>query len=286
MPIPQVPDRIKDAPALALRALFAGIGQVLLAADKIRARALDQVATVMPGTSPAKDSAHGNGQAPAAENAPPSPAPPATQAPGASATSASTERQTGAPDASTAGPVAPVPRSRAAKPVGTAKPRGTTAPAKRPATPKPSASAKSPAPPTAAQPPPPGRATPAPKPATPPAPKPATPPAPTSATPPAPTSATPPAPKPATSPAPGSAEPLATEPATPPAAKPGAGGDTGAPPIPGYDNLTLAALRARMRGLDAAGLTELLVYERAHAGREQVIGMYERRLEKLRESSG
>jgi hypothetical protein len=41
-----------------------------------------------------------------------------------------------------------------------------------------------------------------------------------------------------------------------------------------------------MRSMDAAGMTELLAYERAHADRPQVIAMYERRLEKLRESSG
>ena len=30
MPIPQVTDRIKEAPAVALRAVFAGIGQLLM----------------------------------------------------------------------------------------------------------------------------------------------------------------------------------------------------------------------------------------------------------------
>ena len=38
MPIPQVTDRIKEAPAVVLRAVFAGIGQVLMAVDKIRAQ--------------------------------------------------------------------------------------------------------------------------------------------------------------------------------------------------------------------------------------------------------
>src|SRR5215469_7793113 len=39
MPIPQVNDRIKEAPAVMLRAVFAGVGQLLLAADRVRSRA-------------------------------------------------------------------------------------------------------------------------------------------------------------------------------------------------------------------------------------------------------
>ena len=42
MPLPQVNDRIKEIPAQALRAVFAGIGQVLLVADRLRARAAEQ----------------------------------------------------------------------------------------------------------------------------------------------------------------------------------------------------------------------------------------------------
>src|SRR5690242_15878567 len=45
MPIPQVNDRIKEAPVVVLRAVFAGIGQILLTADKVRARAAEQVWT-------------------------------------------------------------------------------------------------------------------------------------------------------------------------------------------------------------------------------------------------
>src|SRR6516162_3516189 len=45
MPIPQVNDRIKEAPVVVLRAVFAGIGQILLTADKVRARATEQVWT-------------------------------------------------------------------------------------------------------------------------------------------------------------------------------------------------------------------------------------------------
>ena len=45
MPIPQVNDRIKEAPVVVLRAVFAGIGQILLTADKVRARATEQAST-------------------------------------------------------------------------------------------------------------------------------------------------------------------------------------------------------------------------------------------------
>src|SRR5215467_11454596 len=51
MPIPQVNDRIKEAPVVVLRAVFAGIGQILLTADKVRARATEQVWT--PDRAPA-----------------------------------------------------------------------------------------------------------------------------------------------------------------------------------------------------------------------------------------
>ena len=52
MPIPQVNDRIKEAPVVVLRAVFAGIGQILLTADKVRARAAEQVWT--PDRAPAR----------------------------------------------------------------------------------------------------------------------------------------------------------------------------------------------------------------------------------------
>ena len=51
--------------------------------------------------------------------------------------------------------------------------------------------------------------------------------------------------------------------------------------MPGYDDLSLASLRARLRGLDAATIQAMLAYERAHARREPVITMLERRLEKI-----
>jgi hypothetical protein len=52
-------------------------------------------------------------------------------------------------------------------------------------------------------------------------------------------------------------------------------------PVPNYDDLSLASLRGRLRNLDQAQLRVLVDYERAHAGREAVIAMFERRIAKL-----
>ena len=79
MPLPQVNERIKEVPAQALRAVFAGIGQVLLVADKIRNRAVEQVSGTTavtappreaPATEPAAEPAAGAGEPPG----PPEPA--------------------------------------------------------------------------------------------------------------------------------------------------------------------------------------------------------------------
>src|SRR5215469_2330955 len=42
MRVPQVSERIKEAPAQALRGVFAGIGQLLLITDKLRNKATHQ----------------------------------------------------------------------------------------------------------------------------------------------------------------------------------------------------------------------------------------------------
>ncbi|TDD32432.1 hypothetical protein E1287_22930 [Actinomadura sp. KC06] len=52
-------------------------------------------------------------------------------------------------------------------------------------------------------------------------------------------------------------------------------------PVPDYDNATLPQLRARLRGLTVDQVKLLREYERKHAAREDVIGMYERRIAKL-----
>jgi hypothetical protein len=56
-------------------------------------------------------------------------------------------------------------------------------------------------------------------------------------------------------------------------------------PVAGYDELSLASLRARLRFLDPAGIRILLEHEKAHQGRAAVITMFERRLTKLEEGS-
>lgn len=54
-----------------------------------------------------------------------------------------------------------------------------------------------------------------------------------------------------------------------------------AEPLPGYSGLTVASLRARMRGKSAQQISELLGYERATTARPEVIRMFENRLAKL-----
>jgi hypothetical protein len=52
-------------------------------------------------------------------------------------------------------------------------------------------------------------------------------------------------------------------------------------PVPDYDNASLPQLRARLRGLTVDQVKLLREYESKHAGREDVIRMYERRIAKL-----
>ena len=57
-------------------------------------------------------------------------------------------------------------------------------------------------------------------------------------------------------------------------------GDSGTP-LPNYDELSFASLRARLRNLDVAQVRQLAEYERGHAARADVIAMFERRIVKL-----
>ena len=61
---------------------------------------------------------------------------------------------------------------------------------------------------------------------------------------------------------------------------PAAGEDRGAP-LPNYDELSIASLRARLRNLDVGQVKEMAEYERAHAARADVVAMFERRIAKL-----
>jgi hypothetical protein len=75
---------------------------------------------------------------------------------------------------------------------------------------------------------------------------------------------------------------VADEPvAEPAAASNGATPDALAEPIPGYGDLTIASLRARLRGRTADQVRELLAYETATANRGDVVRLYENRLAKL-----
>ncbi len=217
MPIQQqVSERLKEVPAMALRAVFAGIGQLLLAAEKVRNAVVEQVARPeqAPRAAP---------QPPPQSQPPPQPQPPR--------------------------------RSQETGNVRLIREEGGFAHPGAPQT----TPAKFPTPPGVAA------AQPAPEPAAP---------GPTTAAP-GPTTA---APGP-TTPVPTTPEPTDTPP-TAAVARPGV-----TPPIPNYDELSLASLRARLRVLDAPAVHALLAYERANAGREAVISMFERRLSKI-ESAG
>jgi hypothetical protein len=52
-------------------------------------------------------------------------------------------------------------------------------------------------------------------------------------------------------------------------------------PVPGYDGLSLASLRSRLRNLDPDQLRVLVDYEKSHGNRDDVVTMFERRIVKL-----
>ncbi len=272
MPLPQVNDRIKEIPAQTLRAVFAGIGQMLLIADKLRARAVEQVSgpDAAPAAQPADaaqraDTARtagaagpgdATGPAEAAQPVPEAPRRP-PRAPGKPAPG---RAQRGAP------PAAPQrPRWRSLDETGNVRlldegeedlAPGTEAAAEPAASPATSAAAAAAAP-TAA--------------------------APTAA---APAAAAPAAAAP-TAAAPGvtaPAAPATRAPATPDTPDTPAAG-AGALPLANYDQLSLASLRARLRVLDAAQVSLLLDYEKAHESRPDVVTMFERRIAKLNAGS-
>jgi hypothetical protein len=217
MRFPQVGDRVKEAPAHALRAMFAGIGQMLLVADRMRNRPAD------PETDrPAEAESLTRPTQPAAAGQPRFPLLPAASNDGSRWRSLDetgnvrilpVEYQASQPVAPLAAgiePTEPVPAKL------TLADPGTTAL--------------------------------------------------------------------------GIIEPETTEPpvAEPPLAE---SGRLGAPepvelPVPNYDNLSLASLRARLRNLDSAQILLLLDYEKGNAARPAVLAMYERRISKLQTGQG
>ena len=287
MPLPQVNDRLKEIPAQALRTLFATVGQLILVADRFRARAAEQLSgsDESTATRPAD-------QAPA--EAPPvtPPAPRTAQAQDAESARWRSLDKTGnvrllhgneeqdAEDLdasvtpSATGPSSPA--TAFSEPV-------TPAPEPVPAPVEYTPTEPVPAVPTPAE-------------SQPAEPQPADPAVPDPADLAVPQPAEPAVPDPADLAVPQPAEPAVQEPADlapieapaetapdgPTTAEPAAGA---APPIPNYDQLTVPSLRARWRGLDADGVQALLDYEKAHEGRPAVITMFERRLIKLSEGS-
>jgi hypothetical protein len=225
---PQVSDRVKEAPAHVLRAVFAGVGQVLLVADRVRTRTADNErarasATAQPNR-PARPARPAQPQA-----APARPAPAPTRV----ATRWRSLDQTGNVRLLSRDEQMEEeePAAAAAQPETAAEPAGET--------------------PAVAGPEPPATE-----------------------------------PEPAETPAAASEAPVAEpaiaaeEVAATPAEQPS---ETGLSvlPVANYDGLTIASLRARLRNLDPAQLRVLIDYEKAHAGRGDVLTMFERRIAKL-----
>jgi hypothetical protein len=288
MPIPQVTDRIKEAPAVALRAVFAGVGQLLMAVDKIRTQMQEQATSPAPGQQRPSAAQPPQGQADGASNvtvlperaapAKPGAGPGGAKAGAATKPGAAAKPSVGTKQGAAAKPAAGTKKSAAgSKSAAGAKPGAETKPAAKT---KPGASAaKSGGAKLTAE---------------------AAKPAAAAAKPAAGTKTGAAAAKPAAATKAGAAAPKtkpsapakpAGVPATarePAVAKPAPAAATVAPaaPIPGYDDLSVASLRARLRGLDAAGVQALLDYEKANARRDDVITMFERRLSKIENGTG
>jgi len=202
MRVPQVSERVKEAPAQALRAMFAGIGQLLAASDKVRGKS-------------ATDQAPAETKAAAPETVTPETVTPETVTP-ETVTPETVTPETVTPETVTPETVTPE----------TVTPETVTPETVTPETVTPETAT--------------------------------------------PETATP--------------ETVTPETATPETATPEAAASTGELPLPNYDDLTIASLRARLRNLSADQLAQLIDYEKSHANRADVIQMFERRIAKLAES--
>src|SRR5579875_2059010 len=200
MGVPQANDRVKEAPAHALRAVFAGIGRLLSVTDKLRNKPAP--------AAPAADAEPVTPETVAPETVTPETVAPETATP-----------ETVAPETVAPETVAPEAEPEAAVPGGGhVKLLSADAATEAEAAPAPAADAATEA-----------EAAPAPAPAA-------------------------------------EAAPAAEL------------------PVPNYDDLSIASLRARLRSLSADQLSQLIEYEKGHAARADVISMFERRLVKLAES--
>jgi hypothetical protein len=245
MRVPQVTERIKEAPVQALRGILSGIGQVLLFTDKMRNKTPENAEATATAEAPA--SAEASEAAPAAAEA---------ETPAAAAASAApAETVPGTASAAEEAPAAeaaPAAHEAPAVVAEEAAPKATATKARRPRKPQdldktgnvkvlteeevaPAAAASA--------------------------------------------EATVPVEAPAAAdvataeaPAAAAEAPVAAEgPASP-------GADL---PMPTYNDLTVASIRARLRNLTVAQVSTLAEYEKAHAARAEVITMFERRIAKL-----
>jgi hypothetical protein len=292
MRVPPVSDRIKEAPAQALRGVFAGIGQLLLITDKLRNKTpADQHVPSARVPEPAESVAEAGDVTVVQEQAA------ATGAAGAAE----------AAEATVEAEVTEVPRARKPAEPKPARPKGTSPKAAQPKATREKAVQENAAAPAAAEP---KVAAPAAEPKA-------------AARPSAQRTPKTPAEKAtetrdfdrtgnvrllpdtggaaktararadaavpaqaASEPPPAVSEPPAAAgagEATGTAAASGTTAEAGASdaPLPNYGELSVASLRARLRNLDIGQVRELTEYEKAHAGRVDVIAMFERRIAKL-----
>lgn len=56
-------------------------------------------------------------------------------------------------------------------------------------------------------------------------------------------------------------------------------------PLPEFDHLPVESIGARIRSLDEQQLEQLIQYERAHAGRTQILQVLERRRDEVRQGA-
>jgi hypothetical protein len=285
MPLPQVNDRLKEIPAQALRTVFATIGQLLLVADRLRAKAAGQLS--------------GSGAAtatrPADQSPAPAPPPPAKPArPDAETSRWRSLDKTGNVRVLDGGEQQDEDVPRVSKAVPEPAPDPVPSTEYTPTEVVPAVSVPAEPAPAEAEPAMQQEAQPAMQQEAEAAPaeiaaEESLPAEPAEAQPamqqeaePAPVTAEELFPAEPAQPEPAQAEPAMQQEAEP--AQP-ATADGEALPVPNYDQLSVASLRARLRVLDAGQVQELLDYEKVHESRPAVITMFERRLTKLSEGN-
>jgi hypothetical protein len=238
MRIPQVSEKVKEAPANALRSAFARVGQLLLVTDRMKNKSGDSKQTAPEDAATAtEEEPAATAEAPAAPEAAGSAAADVAAGSGEAGGAAEADGATGV----TGAPAVTTVASGAAE---------TKAPATKPAARKPAA--KKPAATTSGN---------------------------VRLLPDEGEKSTPAAKAPA---APAVAEVLAVAEVPAVAKVPAAGSEL---PLANYDQLTVASLRARLRGLSIEQVRTLITYEQRHENRADIIAMFERRVAKLESES-